>query len=160
MIGVKLYNQFKYSDRVLFPVAEQCIARGVPFLGHSSHTTDPVLRQAQPDASTGEDFCALARRYPELLLIMGHVNGGGDWEYAIKLLRDCPAVYLDTSGSVLDSGTIELAVRELGAGRVVFGTDTTMEGGVGKILSADLSPQQREDIFWRNLQGILDRRLP
>jgi predicted TIM-barrel fold metal-dependent hydrolase len=29
---------------------------------------------------------------------------------------------------------------------------------VGKILSADLTPEQREDIFWRNLQRIFDRR--
>jgi uncharacterized protein len=159
MAGVKLYNQFRYSDPVVFPVAERCIARGVPFLGHSSHTTDPVLREAQPNASNGADFCALARRYPELLLIMAHINGGGDWEYGIKLLRDCRTVYLDTSGSVINDRTIELAVRELGHERVLFGTDTSMEGGVGKILSADLTPEQREWIFWRNFQGILDRRV-
>jgi uncharacterized protein len=159
MIGVKLYNQFKYSDPIVFPVAEKCIARGVPILGHSSHATDPVFREAQPNASTGRDFCALARRYPELLLIMAHIDGGGDTEYGIKLLRDCPTVYLDTSGSVMNDLTIELAVRELGHERIVFGTDTTMESGVGKILSADLTGEQRQSIFWRNLQGILDRRL-
>ena len=33
----------------------------------------------------------------------------------------------------------------------------TMKGGVGKILSAELTAEQRADIFWRNLHGLLER---
>ena len=101
----------------------------------------------------------LSGRYPELMLILGHVNGGGDWQWAIKGLRDCPNVFVDTSGSVLENDTIEMCVRELGHERVLFATDQTMEGCVGKILSADVTPSQREDIFWRNAQKIFDRRI-
>lgn len=158
MIGVKLYNQFKYTDPAVFPIAEKCIQRGIPFLGHSAYLTDPRTLAMQPKTSHALDFCALSKRYPELLLILGHVNGGGDWEWAIKGLRECPNVYLDTSGSVLEDETIELCVRSLGPQRVLFATDGTMEGCVGKILSADLTAEQRADIFWRNFQKILDRR--
>jgi uncharacterized protein len=158
MIGVKLYNQFKYTDPAVFPVAEKCIEHGIPFLGHSAYLTDPRSAAAQPRTSHALDFCALSRRYPELLLILGHVNGGGDWEWAIKGLRECSNVYVDTSGSVLEDDTIGRCVRELGHERVVFGTDGTMEGCVGKVLSAGLTPDQREDIFWRNFRRILDRR--
>lgn len=159
MIGVKLYNQYKYSEPIVFPIAERCIDRKIPIIGHSGHVTDAKTKAAQPNISDSLDFCLLSGRYPELLLILAHVNGGGDWEWAIKALRACENVYLDTSGSVLESDTIGMCVRELGHERILFGTDSTMEGGVGKILSADLSPTQREDIFWRNLQRILDRRL-
>jgi uncharacterized protein len=158
MIGVKLYNQFKYTDPAVFPIAEKCIRHRIPFLGHSAFITDPKSRAAQPKTSHALDFCALSRRYPELLLIMGHVNGGGDWEWAIKGLRECNNVFVDTSGSVQDDQTIERCVRELGHQRVLFATDATMEGCVGKVLSADLTSEQREDIFWRNFQRILDRR--
>ncbi len=158
MIGVKLYNQFKYTDPLVFPVAEKCIQRRIPFLGHSAFLTDPKTLAAQPKTSHALDFCALSQRYPELLLILGHVNGGGDWEWAIKGLRECRNVFLDTSGSVLNDQTIERCVRELGHERVLFATDATMEGCVGKVLSADLTSEQREDIFWRNFQRILDRR--
>lgn len=158
MIGIKLYNQFKYTDPVVYPVAEKCIQRGIPFLGHSAYLTDPKTLALQPKTSHALDFCALSRRYPELLLIMGHVNGGGDWEWAIKGLRECRNVYVDTSGSVLKDGTIEQCVRHLGHERVLFATDATMEGCVGKMLSADLTAAQREDIFWRNFQRILERR--
>jgi uncharacterized protein len=158
MIGVKLYNQFKFTDPAVFPIAERCIARGIPFLGHSAFLTDPRSLAQQPRTSHARDFCALSARYPELMLILGHINGGGDWEWAIKALRECPNVFLDTSGSVTEDDTIGQCVRELGAQRIVFATDATMEGCVGKILSAELSTEQREDIFWRNFQRILGRR--
>lgn len=158
MIGVKLYNQFKFTDPAVFPIAEKCIQRRIPFLGHSAYLTDPKTAAAQPKTSHALDFCALAKRYPELMLILGHINGGGDWEWTIRALRDCPSVFMDTSGSVLEDPTIDFAVRELGPRRLLFATDATMEGCVGKILSADLTPEQREDIFWRNFQRILDRR--
>jgi predicted TIM-barrel fold metal-dependent hydrolase len=158
MIGVKLYNQFKYSEPAVFAVAEKCIQRRILFLGHSGHVTDLRTQQAQPKISDSLDFCALSRRYPDLLLILGHIQGGGDWEWSIKALRDCPNVSVDTSGSVLEDDAIERCVRELGHKRVLFATDQTMEGGVGKILSADLTVEQREDVFWRNFQRLLDRR--
>lgn len=157
MVGVKLYNQFKFSDPVVFPVAEKCIQRRLLFLGHSGHVTDPHVMALQPRISDARDFCALARRYPELALILGHLNGGGDWEWTIRALRACPNVYIDTSGSVQEEDAIGDCARELGHQRMLFATDMTMEGGVGKILSADLTPAQREDIFWRNLQRLLDR---
>lgn len=158
MVGIKLYHQFKYDDPVMFPVAEKCIQRRIPFLGHSAYLTDPRTAALQPKTSNALNFCALSRRYPELMLILGHINGGGDWEWAIKALRDCPNVYLDTSGSVQEDDTIERCVRELGVDRVLFATDLSIEGGVGKMLSAQLTPEQREAVFWRNYQRILDRR--
>lgn len=158
MVGVKLYNQFKISDPIVYPIVERCIQAGIPLLSHSAHLTDPKSIAQQPKTSDSLDFCQLATRYPELMLILGHIQGGGDWEWAIKGLRDCKSVYIDTSGSVLEDGAIEMCVRELGHHRVLFATDQTMEGGVGKILSADLTPEQREDIFWRNSDVILARR--
>lgn len=157
MIGVKLYNQFKFSDPVIYPIAEKCIQRRLLFLGHSGHVTDPHTIAMQPHISDARDFCALATRYPELSLILGHLNGGGDWEWTLRTLRQCPNVFLDTSGSVQEDDAIGDCARMLGHERMLFATDMTMEGGVGKILSADLTPVQREDIFWRNLQRLLDR---
>lgn len=155
MIGVKLYNQFKYTDPAVFPVAEKCIARRALFLGHSAFLTDPRTLALQPKTSHALDFGALSRRYPELKLILGHINGGGDWEWAIRALRDFPNVHVDTSGSVLEDDTIGRCVRELGHRRILFATDATMEGCVGKVLSADLNAEQREDIFYRNFERLL-----
>ncbi len=158
MIGIKLYNQYKYSEPVLNPIAEKAIEHRVPILGHAGHCTDAATKAAQPRCSDAEDFCALARRYPEVMLIEGHISGGGDWEWTLKALRDCPNVFLDTSGSSMDEETIERCVLELGADRILFATDLSMEAGVGKILSADLDEETRQKIWWRNMQNILERR--
>ena len=158
MMGVKLYNQHKYSDPICFPIVEHCIERKVPILGHAGHVRDSATIRQQPNISDAAQFCELAERYPEAMLIHAHVCGGGDWEWAIKRLRNCSSVYLDTSGSVLDEHTVDMAVEVLGHERVIFGTDTLMETGVGKVLGANLTPSQRSDIFANNMRKILARR--
>ena len=158
MIGIKLYNQYKIWDPVVHPVLEKAIARQVPILEHAGYPTTSEHWAAQPKMSHAEDFVRAAALYPEAMLIEAHIGGGGDWEWALKQLRDAPSVFLDTSGSVVDEGMIERCARELGAERLLFGTDMTMEGGVGKILGADLTRAQKARIFRTNMQAILDRR--
>jgi len=158
MMGVKLYFQYRIDEPVQFPIIERCIALGVPILMHAAHPTDPGDLAMQPRVSSGEHFVAVARRYPEALLICAHIGGGGDWEWQIKALREAPSVYLDTSGSVIDAGMIERCVRDLGAERLLFGTDMNHERGVGKILDAEITERQRQMIFGENMQKILARR--
>ena len=158
MIGVKLYNQYKLWDPAVFPTIEKTIDEDVPILEHAGHPTSPELWAEQPNMSDAADFVRAAALYPEAMFIEGHIGGGGEWEWSIRELRRAPSVYLDTSGSVIDEGVVEMAVRELGVDRILFATDMTMEGGVGKILGADLTEAQKEKIFWKNFQKILDKR--
>jgi len=158
MMGIKLYNQYKCSDLIVYPVIEKAIELGIPILEHAGYITDPPQAEQQPNISHAGDFAKLSSIYPEAMLIEAHLGGGGDWEWAIKTLRHSPGVYLDTSGSVIDEGMIEMAVRELGINRMLFGTDMTMEGGAGKVMGARLSDDDRERIFWKNMAGILEKR--
>ncbi len=158
MIGIKLYNQYKLWDPAVHPVLAKSVQERVPVLMHAGYPTTDKEWAKQPNMSHAGDFVRAARLFPEAMLIEAHIGGGGDWEWAIAQLRDAPSVYLDTSGSVIDAGMIDRAARELGADRLLFGTDMTMEGGVGKILGADLREADKERVFWENMQGILDRR--
>lgn len=158
MIGVKLYNQYTINDPVQFPIIERCIDLGVPILMHAGYPAAPEMRESQPNISRGDHFADVARRYPEAMLICAHIGGGGDWERQLKGLRSAPSVFLDTSGSVIDAGMIEKCVREIGADRLLFACDMSMERGIGKILDAGLAKAQREKIFSRNFLGILARR--
>jgi len=158
MIGIKLYNQYFANEPVVFPIIEKAIEWGVPVLIHAGHATDEATRRSQPRLSDGYHIAELGIRYPNAIIIEGHIGGGGDWEWSIKAIRKVQNVYLDTSGSVVDEGMIEMAVDMLGAERVLFGTDLTMEGGVGKILGANLTDEERELIFWRNMKRILEMR--
>lgn len=158
MIGVKLYHQHKITDPVQFPMIERCIELGVPILVHAGYPAAPELRESQPNIATGEHFAEIARRYPEALFICAHIGGGGDWERQIKGLREAPTVYVDTAGSVADSGMIERCVRELGVERVLFACDGSMERGLGKMRDADLTDEQRRMIYSENFLKILARR--
>jgi predicted TIM-barrel fold metal-dependent hydrolase len=155
-IGVKLYNDYVATEPVVFPLVEQAIRLRVPILHHAGHTS--WLPAPQPRISDGAAFAELARRYPEAMLICGHVAGGGDWEWTIKALRNSPSVYLDLSGSVPDEGIVETAAQILGPNRLLFGCDMSMTASVGRIRSADLSDTDRKKILGGNMQRILARR--
>jgi hypothetical protein len=158
-IGIKLYNQYRIDEPVQEPILERATEWQAPVLVHAGHTTDPASIAAQPRISDASHFVTAARRYPQAVLIEGHIGGGGDWEWTLKHLREAPSVYLDTSGSVVDEWLVDRCVAELGVDRVLFATDMTMEGGVGKVLDADLSEDQRAKIFGGNFQAILARRM-
>jgi predicted TIM-barrel fold metal-dependent hydrolase len=155
-IGVKLYNEHKCTDPVVFPIVELAIALGVPILHHAGHLHYPLADQ--PRISDGGDLAELARRYPEAMLICAHICGGGDWEWTIKALRNAPSVFLDTSGSVPDEGVIEMAARVLGVDRLLFGCDMSLTVSVGRIRDARLSVADKQGILGGNMERILRKR--
>jgi len=159
MIGVKLYNQYKINDPVVFPLIERTIELGVPILVHAARLVRAEDIAQQPLTSHAADFVDVGRRYPEAMIIEGHIAGGGDWQWSLKVLRDAPpSIFLDTSGSVMDAGMLERCVRDAGEDRLLFATDMTMEGNVARVRDAEINDAQREQIFSRNFERILARR--
>ncbi|MGE0760757.1 MAG: amidohydrolase family protein [Pirellulaceae bacterium] len=155
-MGIKLYNEHKCTEPVVFPLMELAIELRIPVLHHAGHINYPL--PDQPRISDGGDFAELATRYPELMLICAHVCGGGDWEWTIKALRKAPSVFLDTSGSVTDAGVMELALEVLGPERLVFGCDMSLTAGVGRMRAAELSAENKARIMGGNLTQLLARR--
>ena len=156
MVGIKLYYQYKVHDPVQWPVIELASELRMPVLVHAGYLTDPDDIAGQPLTSHGEDFARINERYPEAILIHAHIGGGGDWERTVRYMRNTSRhLYVDVSGSNLDDGQVEYAVAELGAERVLFGTDGTMTGCVGKVLDADITEEERELIFWGNAERLL-----
>ena len=155
-IGIKLYNEYNCTEPVVFPIVELAIELGVPILHHASHSHYFV--EDQPRMSDAGHLAELAKRYPEAMLICAHISGGGDWEWTIKAARHAPNVFLDTSGSVTDDGSVDMAVAVVGIDRVVFGCDSSMTAGVGKIRGANLSAQDKQKILGGNMKRLLRRR--
>ena len=159
--GVKLYHQYRFDDPAQFPLIEKCIELDMPVLMHAGKLT--VGPESQPRLSGSEMFAAVAKRYPEASLIMAHITGGGDWHWQLKGMEKCPNVVLDISGSVIDAPAIEESVRRLGAERVLFGTDGSTAAGVGKLLAADISIEDKKTIlagtaYKRFIDKALSRR--
>jgi predicted TIM-barrel fold metal-dependent hydrolase len=155
-VGVKLYNEYNCTEPVVFPLVELTIELGIPILHHAFHTH--YFMEDQPRVTDSANLAELGRRYPEAMLICAHFSGGCDWEWTIKAARHAPNVFLDTSGSATDDGSVDMAVAMAGVDRVVFGTDSSMTACVGKIRGAELSAQDKAKILGGNMARLLGRR--
>ena len=163
MTGMKLYNQFKINDPIVYPVIEQFISyrmiihvHGESQLGVGGYRMKYDANNT-PTISVPEDFVAIAKRYPEAMFQYAHIGGGGDWEYPCKAFRDCPNIYVDTGGSNNSENMVDFALEWLGEDRVFFGCDSSFYQGVGKILASGLTEMQKRKIFYDNYNNILKK---
>lgn len=152
MVGIKLWITCPCTDERVVPVVEAAIALDVPILQHC------YVRIANNlvGESTPPDVAALARRYPDLRLIMAHM--ALNWRYGVDCVADCPNVAVDTSGFDPETGSIEYAVSRLGPDRVLFGSDAPGRDvlcQIGKILAADISDSVRLSILGKNSAAVL-----
>lgn len=106
--------------------------------------------------STPSDLAELAARFPEITFVCAHA--GGEWEKGIRAIRAYPNILAETSGFDATAGFIDMAVRELGADRVVFGShlpSRSLGTEISKVLNADISEEDRKKIFGGNLRRML-----
>jgi len=157
-IGVKLLASRRADDPLLDPVCEAAAAYGLPILHHIwQHRTREWPNQ---EISDGSDLARLARRHSTVAFILAHIGGGGDWAHTLPAVRDVTNVYPDLSGSGVDRGMLDAALTVLGAGRLLWGCDLTIETGLAKLRALDvigLSGDEIADIRWRNAARIFPR---
>jgi predicted TIM-barrel fold metal-dependent hydrolase len=117
----------------------------------------PVLGHFTPDECE-----ELMRRVPEAQIMMAHMGGQpyamGNWHLAIEVAVRHAHLYLDTASSQIDNGMIEHAVRQLGAEKILFGTDMPLlDPWVqrAKIEGADIPDEAKQAILGGNLQRLL-----
>ena len=112
-------------------------------------------RDNLPGESTPMDVVALARRFPNVRFICGH--SGGDWELGVRVVRSHKNVLLEFAGSDPHSGSVDYAVKELGADRIVWGghgPSRSYATELGKVLDADLARADRMKVFGGNFRQL------
>jgi len=159
LVGVKLWVAKHCDDPALDPIVRRAQELQIPILQHTYLKATGNL----PGESTPAHLATLARRHPDATFICAHI--GAEWETGIRTLRDCANVSVDISGSDPAAGSTEMAVRELGARRVIFGSDAggrSYASQLGKVYGADIADSDRELIlsanFMRILQTIFQRK--
>jgi uncharacterized protein len=106
--------------------------------------------------STPTQLAQLARRHPSVAIFCAHL--GGNWELGIRAIREVKNLYGDISGSDSTAGYTEMAVGELGAERVVYGSDIggrSFASQLAKVMGADVPDSTRRLILGGNLHRIL-----
>lgn len=152
MVGVKLW------------VAERCNAPDLdPLVARATELKAPILQHTWlkitgnlPGESTPIDLAELATRHPNANLICGHT--GGDWEVGICAIRPYPNVYADLAGGDPTAGLTEMALRELGAERVIYGSDVpgrSFASQLAKVLGANIPEHAKTLILSENLKRLL-----
>jgi predicted TIM-barrel fold metal-dependent hydrolase len=155
-IGVKLLASRRCDDPLLDPVCALAAQHGLPVLHHIwQHRTREWPSQ---EVSDGADLAKLAKRHPKVTFILAHIGGGGDYMHTLQAVRDVQNIFPDLSGSGVDRGMLDNAIVHLGAQRLLWGSDVTMETGLAKLRALEstglVSKDDIRDIRWRNAARI------
>jgi predicted TIM-barrel fold metal-dependent hydrolase len=154
-IGIKLAASRRADDPLLDPIAAEAARRKLPVLHHIwQHRRRDWPGQ---EASDAVELTRLAARHPSVAFILAHIGGGGDWQHSLPAIADVPNVYVDLSGSGVDRGMLDRTVSAVGARRMLWGSDLTMETGLAKLWALEHVGLDAEDlarIRWRNAVEI------
>ena len=150
---VKLWVSTLADDPAVDPIMEYAGSIGVPVMMHA--LLDSVRQH--PTCSTGVHIANIARRHPKTKILMAHL--GSACCHGIPAIAHLPNVWCDMSGPSFHGEDINYTVEKIGAERLLFGTD--MPGpyltNYGQIMGADLTDAERELVFYKNAQKLLDR---
>jgi predicted TIM-barrel fold metal-dependent hydrolase len=105
--------------------------------------------------STPMNVATLAKRFPDVAMICGH--SGGDWELGARAIRPYENIFFEFSGADPQSGSVDYAVNELGADRIVWGghgPSRSFSTELSKILDANISHADRMKIFGGNYRKL------
>jgi uncharacterized protein len=152
MVGVKLWVARHCNTPELDPIVRRATELKAPVLQHTYLKATGNL----PGESTPMELAELAGRHPDAAIIAAHT--GADWEVGIRAIRACKNVSAELCGSDPTAGFTEMAVRELGPERVLYGSDAggrSFASQLGKVLGADVPNSAKKLILGENLKRLL-----
>ncbi len=151
MKGIKLHGSLTMCPihlRPLTQILEKCVELKVPLIQiHSAYfqITNPLERIA-----------LIAQHYPELTIYVNHMGGPRGELHAISVAKRTPNLVLGTSGC--DKWAIRYAVKQLGAHRVLWGSDNSyfsVEIELIKLKAAGLTKEEFDLVAGENVVRIL-----
>ncbi|MFK5920748.1 MAG: amidohydrolase family protein [Verrucomicrobiota bacterium] len=152
MLGVKLWVAQSCADPAIDPIIKRAAELKAVIFQHTWYKTagNPA------GESTPDDVATLATRFPDVPLVCGHT--GGNWELGIPAIRAHKNVSIGIAGSDPTAGFVEMAVRELGADRILYGSDApgrSFASQLAKVHGANISQADKDLILGGNLKKML-----
>lgn len=117
--GIKMHpyhSNVAFDDKRVEDYIKLAEKYGLPVLTHTGHD----------DVDDCTRVFNMAKKYPKVKFIMGHMGLGTDNNEAIELMKHLPNLYGDTAWVPIES-TVK-AMEECGSHKMVFGSDSTIDG--------------------------------
>lgn len=160
--GVKFHSEYQYflpDEERMFPLYEAIAKEGLIAVFHGGWDPfgDSDIR------ATPERFAVAARKFPELKIVAAHLGAMNLWDDVEKhLAGKFDNVFFDVSviaRYLTDYSQVERIIKAHGADKILFGSDCpwdTPENEIAMINSLNLSEAEKELIFFRNAERLLE----
>jgi len=152
--GMKIladYHQVKLSDDRYRAALEFANERVLPVLIHT---------WGGSEYDGAEQVRIVAGKYPKAKFLMGH-SLHNHWAEAAGIAMEFANVYLELTAVIGKRGVVELMAEKAGTKKMLYGTDLPWfdeRNYIGAILSADITDEDRHNIFHRNAEKLLGIR--
>lgn len=101
----------------------------------------------------------ILKKYNNLVFLAGH-SFFDKWDKAAELSNRYENLYLELTAVLSVRGPLEYLVEKAGSERILFGVDLPWFSyfhGIGAVMSAEITDEQRRNILYRNGKKILSR---
>ncbi|GIU78882.1 MAG: hypothetical protein KatS3mg005_2120 [Bryobacteraceae bacterium] len=101
-------------------------------------------------------FIPVARRFPEMPVVLAHAGGSAYYLEAIVAATVCPNIFLELS--TLTPANVHEVLRHVPADRLMIGSDLpeSRKAEIGKIVDLDIPEAERRKILWETARRLLD----
>ena len=154
-VGIKIH-----PEEHVYPIRDY----GAAIFDFAARHRAIVLSHSGDRNSLPADLVVFANQYPETRLILGHIGCGwdGDYTHQVRAIQQSRHgnVYADTSAArSITPNLIEWAVRQVGADRILFGTDTPLYHASmqrARLDHADLTDVAKRMILRENAERLFN----
>ena len=156
-VGIKIH-----PEEHLYPIGEH----GRVIFEFAARHDAVVLTHSGHENSRPADIVPFANDYPNVKVILAHIgcSSGSDRTLQVRGIQQSRHrnVYADTSSAMsITPGLIEWAVSEVGADRVLFGTDTPLYSTAmqrARIDQADIGDDEKRKMLRENAVALLGNK--
>lgn len=158
--GIKLhpdYQGFFFDEKSVYPIYKRCEELGLMVIIHAGY--DPV----SPDLihATPQMIANVAKDFPDLIIIAGHLGGMNCWNDVYKILAGSfNNVYFDTAfvSRHIDLELFEKIIKKHGADKILLASDLPWENTGDEIKTIEkmnLTDEEKQLIFCENAKRLL-----
>ena len=153
-VGIKIH-----PEEHCYPIREH----GQAIFEFAAAQRSVVMTHSGEQNSLPEDFLSFADAFPEVTLILAHLGHGydGDPTHQVRAIQQSRHgnIFVDLSSARnMQSGLIEWAVQQIGAEKMLFGTDSPLYFAPmqrARVDYADISEADKRKILCENARELL-----